>query len=115
VDQHQAHLKENLELGRDRRRVALVELLAAVPAMKQEATALGRIRQLLLERFDLPARDQRRKRSQFAKRGLERRAVGPRRLLAARLRPPRRWRPLTSGGGGMRGHERIHRLKVGVR
>jgi len=93
VHEHEAHLEEDLELGRDRRRVAVIELLAAVAAVEQESPTARRIGELRLQRLDLPARNERRQRAKFVERPIERRAVGPRRLLTARATAPRTGRP----------------------
>ena len=88
VGEHQAHLEEDLEAGRDRLRGALVESLGAVPALQEELVTPGRLGQLALESLDLPAGDQRRKRPQgphSPAEGLLVRVVG---LLGRRLLPP---------------------------
>ena len=88
MHQHQAHLQQHLEPVRDHLRRALAEALGAIAALQQEALALLRFGQLLLERKDFPRGHQRRQAAQFLQRRrqlflvrvlrqLQRRALAP--------------------------------------
>jgi hypothetical protein len=54
VDQHEAHLHQDLELAGDRLGAAVVEALGAVAALEQERLAAGGAAEVGLERLDLP-------------------------------------------------------------
>ena len=54
VHQHHAHLQQHLQPVGDHRRIAFGERLRAIAALQQEALAVLRIGQLLLERQDFP-------------------------------------------------------------
>jgi len=72
MDEHEAHLKEDLELIGDLRGRAISETFGAIAALKEEAPTLGGFRQLLLEGFDLPGGDEGRELGEFVERGFER-------------------------------------------
>jgi len=83
MHEHEAHLKEDLELGSDRGRTAVGEALGAVAAPEDEAFTTGRLGDLRLQRLDLVAGDERRKGGELAEDAVERGSVGIDRLLGA--------------------------------
>jgi hypothetical protein len=91
--QHEAHLEEDLELGGDRRRGALVQTLRAIAALEQERLAARRLGELALERFDLPRGHQRRQPPEGGESPLERRRIAVDRLLIGREALPGFRRP----------------------
>src|SRR5690606_24628690 len=80
-EHHERHLQQNLELLHYVLGRALVEALRAIAALQQEGVSALSGRELLLQRLDLPGRDDRRERGEAPQRGLEARAVLVRRLL----------------------------------
>src|SRR5262245_22219663 len=85
VDQDEAHLQQNLELRRNRRRIALVEAFRAVAALKHEHLAARRTSEPGLQRIDLPRRDQRRQARDRVNDLLKVRTIGVYRLLLGRF------------------------------
>ena len=59
VDHDERHLEEDLQLVGDDRRPAVGERLGAVAALQEEALALLRLGEELLQARDLPRRDER--------------------------------------------------------
>src|SRR4051812_13117273 len=54
VGQDQAHLKEDLDVIDDGRRIAVVEALGAIAALKEESSTACRLGQLRLQGANLP-------------------------------------------------------------
>ena len=88
VDQDQAHLHEDLQLGRDALGVAVLEALGAVTALQQERVAAGGPRQLGLEGLDLPRGHQRRQPRDLLDHALQHGLVRIDRLLGRHLLLP---------------------------
>jgi len=59
VQEHQAHLQQDLELAGDLTRIAVGEGLGAIPALQQEPFTPLRLGDLPLERLDFPGHDDR--------------------------------------------------------
>ena len=93
LDEHEAHLEEDLELAGDGGRFAVVEALGAVAALEQEAFAARGLGELVLEVFDFPTGDERREARQLGQGALQGGRVGIDRLLRRRLLLPRCWSP----------------------
>ena len=58
LDEHKAHLQQDLQLARDRVGFAIGETLRAITALEQEALATCRLGQLTFQGCDFPACDQ---------------------------------------------------------
>ena len=100
VNQHQAHLQQHLEPVGDRARLTVGEVLRTVTALQQEALALLRVGQLLLQREYLPRSHQRRQLPQLAQRCVQRLRIGVCRHLQRWLATPAIRRPVAGDGGG---------------
>lgn len=59
-DEHQTHLKQQLDLGLDGALLAVVEQLGAVAALQQKGISLGDLAQVSFQGVDLTGVDQRR-------------------------------------------------------
>ena len=99
IDEHHAHLEQDLEAVGDDVGAALGEAFGAVAALEEEAQAVGRLGQLRAERLDLPRRDERRRGSQLGQHGLQDRRIRVVRLLQHLLGLPRSRAPVRCGGG----------------
>jgi hypothetical protein len=78
MDEHEAHLEKDLEFVGDVRGSAIGETFSTIAALKKEAPALGCLSKLLLQCFDFPGCNERRKLREFIEGGFER---GLRRVL----------------------------------
>ncbi len=91
VQQHQAHLQQDLELAGDLARVAVGEGLGAIPALQQEPLAPLCLGDLPLERVDFPGHDDRGQPAQGIDRPRQGHRIPVGRLLLRRTgRPARR-------------------------
>ena len=81
VQQHDAHLQQDLELARDGVGVAVGEALGAVAPLQQEALAPLRRSQFRLQLVDFPGHDDRRQAREFAEHAREPLPVLVNRLL----------------------------------
>ncbi|KAG1388192.1 hypothetical protein G6F60_013812 [Rhizopus arrhizus] len=99
VHQHQAHLQQHLQPVGNGARFAVAEILRAVTALQQEALALLRLGQLLLQRQDLPRGDQRRQPLQLMQGRIQRHRVRVGRHLQRGLATPALRRPGSASGG----------------
>jgi hypothetical protein len=97
VQQHQAHLQQDLELARDLAGLAVGERLGAVAALQQEPPARLGFRDLALQRLDFPRNDDRRQVSERLDRAGERHRIPVGRLLLGRSGRPARRRPVRGG------------------
>jgi hypothetical protein len=88
VNQHQAHLEEDLELAGDDAGFAFVESLGAIPALEQEPLPAGDRCQLAFQGLDLPRGHQRRQRRELLHDAVHQGRTGVDRLLLGRLRLP---------------------------
>jgi len=88
VDEHEAHLQEDLQLRGDRRGGAVGEALGAVASLEEEALPRRRLGELPLEQLDLPGGDERRQPRQLGDRRRERRRIVVLGLLRGRAAPP---------------------------
>jgi hypothetical protein len=80
-----AHLEQDLQLLRDRVRVAVLEALRTVPTLDQEGAPALRFGKLRLEFLDFPGGDERRQATQFREHALDARRIRIGRLLRAGL------------------------------
>src|SRR5262249_4754671 len=87
-DEHDRHLDEDLQLGRDLFPLAVVQRLGAVAALEEETLALLRLRDELLQLLDFPRRDEGRQASQLLQDAFERFLVVVADGLSDRLRTP---------------------------
>jgi hypothetical protein len=88
VDEHQAHLEEDLELAGNGVRGALLEALGTVAPLEEEALAARRLRELRFQALDLPGGHERRQAGQLAQDLLQPRRIRILRLLERGLRRP---------------------------
>ena len=107
VGEHERHLQDHLELVADVVGRELGERLRAVARVEQEAVALGDARERCAQRARLAREHERRHAAQLRQRGLERRRVGPRRLLRGGVALPARGLPLEVGERLRCGHAEI--------
>jgi hypothetical protein len=94
LQQHQAHLQQDLQAPRDVVRFAVLEALGAIAALQQKLLAALRQRELRAQRLDLPGDHQRRQRLKAATArssasGSAYAAAGPQRRLASSRVPVR--------------------------
>ena len=89
VNEHQAHLQQDLELVGDDARLTLIEALSAVASLKQPPSARGCLGEVRLEGLDLPGRHEGGQLRQLGDDPVHIRLDQIRRLLSGRLRLPR--------------------------
>ena len=97
VQQHEAHLQEDLELACDLVRLAVREGLGAVATLQQEALAALCLGDLPSQGLDFPRHHDGRQAAECVHRPAQRGGVAIDRLLGRRLRGPARRRPLAAG------------------
>ena len=88
LHQHEAHLKQNFQLGHDDPRFAIGKRFRAIAALQEKAPVQRGFGELLFEGFDLPTAHQRRQLAQLQERGLKRRWIRINGLLRGALSPP---------------------------
>ena len=98
LQQHQAHLQQDLQASGDVVGFAVLEALRAISALQQELLAALRLRQLRAQCLDFPGNHQRRQTAQRGDDALQRRAVGVSRLLGCKTGVPTGGVPVRQGG-----------------